>query len=167
MHNTSQIEKNNNIMLFASEEDHTCSDVKKQLLSHVRGLLFLCTSVNVLWLANIICPLCLSQMSVTIAKHCLSYIPSVRETQEYHPLSLASFCPPSFPLLPPLPAEWPDQPHSLISIAGLRNTGPVVDMLASYPTGADKLLASLAVHSEESQQAHAARQQNTKLYGWT
>lgn len=34
---------------------------------------------------------------MTVAKHSLSCIPSLRETQEYHPLSLASFCPPSLP----------------------------------------------------------------------
>lgn len=41
-------------------------------------------------------------MAVTVAKHSLGNIPS----QEYHPLSLASFCPPSLTLLPSaLPAE--------------------------------------------------------------
>ncbi|CAB1459559.1 unnamed protein product [Pleuronectes platessa] len=65
-----------------------------------------------------------------------------RKSQEYHPLSLASFRPPS---LPPWLQSGRAQPRSLISIAGLRNTGPVVDMLTSYPTGADKLLASLSL----------------------
>lgn len=109
-------------------------------------LLCLCGSVNVLWLANIIChPFFLSQSAMTIAKQ--------SKTEEYHPLTLAPFCPPFLPPLPSLHAEWQrnDQPRSLISIAGLRNTGPVVDTLASYPTGADKLLASLSVQSEDSQ----------------
>lgn len=70
------------------------------------------------------------------------------------PPSLPCFLLPSFPHTAPLRfACREDQPHSLISIAGLRNTGPVVDMLVSYPTGADKLLASLSVQSEASQPA--------------
>lgn len=60
----------------------------------------------------------------------------------------------STPLL--LPAEWLHQTCSLISIAVLWNTGPVVDTLASYPTGADKLLARLSVQSEDGQPAQNA-----------
>lgn len=94
-----------------------------------------------------------SETAMTVAKHSVSYTPSLWETKEYHPLSpLASFLPsPASPV-----HSGRISLSSLISISGLRNTGLVVDMLASYPTGADKLLASLCVQSEDSQLSRAA-----------
>lgn len=55
---------------------------------------------------------------------------------------------------------------TLIFIAGQRNTGFVVDMLASYPTGADKLLASLSVQSEDIQAASESVQPSSKTLNW-
>lgn len=115
----------------------------EETILHTEMLLCLCGSFNVLWLANIIChPFFLSQSTMTVAK--------LRDTTHSPLLPFALLSSNHSPLLP---AVWQqnDQPHSLISIAGLRNTGPVVDTLASYLTGADKLLASFSVQSEDSQ----------------
>lgn len=85
-----------------------------------------------------------------IAKHSAgATFTSWGRPRTYHPFLFCFPLSSSTPLFPP--AEWLYQPCSLISIALLWNTGPVVDMLASYPTGPDKLLASLSERSEDSQ----------------
>lgn len=55
---------------------------------------------------------------------------------------------------------------SLISIAVLRNTGTVVDTLASNPTGADKLLASLSEQSDDSQPESLVQPGQQKSRRW-
>lgn len=66
----------------------------------------------------------------------------------------------------PLPPRLQSGRITLIFIAGQRNTGPVVDVLASYPTGADKLLASLSVQSEDIQAANESVQPNSRTLNW-
>lgn len=150
--------------LFASREQH--ASWREGTLLRVRALLCLCVSVNVLWLANIKCHLCSFFFNAPNICDCCktaSVPPRERPRVTTHTPLLPFALLPSH-CSPPCLQSGPYQPRSLISIAGLWNTGPVVDMLTSYPTGADKLLASLSVQSEDSQ---PARQQNTKLCCWT
>lgn len=80
------------------------------------------------------------------------------KAEEYGQRSLHESDPgiPPSPLPPqdssPLPVDRPDRPPS-ISITAQRNTGPVVDMLASQPMRADKSLTRLPEYSDDSQPA--------------